>query len=187
MAVKKFEPRTAVVRIYTGDYLDRIRHLEQRALAAKEAEGDPASQALDEVPEYLTIAEEHDALVKEAEEKAAIDVQLQHIRRRTWRQLVSEHPPREGNRVDARYGVNLVTFRDALVVVDGRTKSGPDDEGIPFSTVIGPEWLTDDHLEDLSDGDFDRLFWTAFELNRGEVADPKASLVSRMTQTSDET
>ena len=178
--MSSFEPRTAVVTIYTGDYLDRIRHLERLAEAAKEAD-EGIARTLDEGAEYLRLAEEHDALVKEAE-AAAVHVRVKALPRKTWKQLVSEHPLRDGHRADGAAGVNEDTFKDALVTCHGVTESGLD-----YRTIIGPADFDDETLEELSDVDFDRIYLTAFALNRGVVATPKASLVSRMTRPSDET
>lgn len=181
-----FEPRTSVVTIFTGDYLDRIRHLEQRARAAERA-AKGTTQMLDEEPEYLRLAEEHDALVREAEE-SAVHVRVQALPRKVWTQLVSEHPPRDGNRDDTLDGVNTDTFPEALVTVVGRTKEGgPSDRGFEYRTVTEPAGLTDADLEGLASVDFTRLYVAAFRLNRGVPEDPKASLVSQMTQPKDET
>lgn len=162
------EPRMAVVTIYGGDYLDRIRHLERQAEAAR-MDTAGVTQTLDETPEYLDLARQHDELVKEAEAQA-LHVRLRALRRSEWRRLVAEHPPRDGNEGDASVGVNEEEFREALVP----------------ASIVEPE-LTLDDLDEMSDADFDRLYLTAFSLNRGTVADPKADLVSRMTRPSDET
>lgn len=163
------QPRTSVVTIYQGDYLDRIQHLERKAQAAREA-ADAAPRMNDEVPDYLRLAEEHDALVQEAEE-SAVRITLRALRRSEWKALVAEHPPRDGNKGDAAVGVNELTFKDALVP----------------ASIIEPAEFGEDDLDCLSDADYDRLYYTAFALNRGSVAAPKASLVSRMSRESDET
>lgn len=162
------EPRTATVTIYGGDYLDRIRLLERKAEAAREAASDV--RTIDEVPEYLTLAEQHDALVAEAEEKAT-HIKLRALGRREWKALVAAHPAREGNKSDESVGVNEDTFKDALVP----------------ASIAEPAGFGEDDLDALSDIDFDRLYFTAFALNRAPGGDPKAGLVSRMTQPNDET
>lgn len=159
------QPRTSTVTIYQGDYIDRIRLLERKAEAAREA-SDGAPRTLAEVPDYLTLAEQHDALVREAEE-SAVHVVVHALRRSEWKVLVAEHPARDGNKGDESVGVNEETFKDALVAASVD--------------------LTADDLDNLSDIDFDRLYFAAFALNRAPASDPKASLVSRMTQRSDET
>jgi hypothetical protein len=191
--VTTFKPRTAVVTIYTDDYLDRIRHLEQRIEAveeaidrARKAEKSSATPRLNHEDsgvgelerQHDQLFDEYEQLVAEAEAEA-VQVRLGALPRKTWRSLVTEHPPRQVGadgvteqqaRSDALSGVNDVTFKDALV---------------PMS-IVEPA-VTEDDLEALSDIDFDRLYLAAFALNRGTVADPKASPVSRLTQTSDET
>jgi hypothetical protein len=164
------QPRTATVVIFQGDYLDRIRLLEQKAQAAKDAEG-AAPRRVGSTPEYLQIAEEHDALVQEAE-ASALRIVVKALRRSEWRALVAEHPPREDNKSDASVGVNEDTFREALVP----------------ASIIEPVDFTADDLDELSDADYDRIYYTAFGLNRGAVVSPgKANLYSRLSQESDET
>lgn len=172
-----FKQRTAVVTIYPGDYLDRIRHLEARFAAAVEAEKGSAPRTNDEVPESHQIAQEHDDLVAEAEIEA-VHVRVGALPRKTWKKLVSEHPPRQPGdgvtemqaRSDALSGVNDDTFKEAVV---------------PLS-IIEPD-LTEEDLDALADIDFDRLYMAALGLNRGKVEDPKASLASRVMQMNDET
>jgi hypothetical protein len=179
MSSNTIQPRTAVVTIYGGDYLDRIRHLERLAEAAKDAADDEGPRLNSEVPEYLELARQHDDLVKEAEE-SALHVRVRALGRREWKELVAAHPPRtvEKDHVtealaksDALSGVNDDTFKDALVA----------------ASVIEPAEISADDLDQLSDIDFDRIYLTAFGLNRGTAPDPKASLVSRLTQRNDET
>lgn len=163
------EARTSVVTIYTGDYLDRIRHLEAKAEAAREA-ADGGPRRMGEIPEYVRLAEEHDALVAEAEERA-LHVKLRALGRREWKRLLDEHPPRKDNEDDAALGVNEDTFKEALVP----------------ASIVEPADLTEDDLDALSAIDFDRLYLAAFGLNRAPGGDPKANLVSRMSTPSDET
>src|SRR3546814_235718 len=168
------ERRTAVVTIYQGDILDRILHLEARAEAVKNAQDTPLMGG--DKPEYLEIAEEHDKLVAEAEE-TALHVRVQALKRSSWKALIKEHPPREGNKSDAAVGVNEDDFKDVLVPFVN--EDDPEDR-----TIVGG--LNVEDLDDLSDIDFDRIYLTAFALTRGAGATPKANLVSRMTQPSDE-
>jgi hypothetical protein len=188
------EQRTAVVTIYGGDYLDRIRDLELKAQAteeahdrAKKAEGESAESRLAvDVPDSTRLAEEHDRIVDERDalvaeaDAQALHVKLRALGRREWRDLVAAHPPRtvEKDKVskdvaasDAQSGVNDDTFKDALIA----------------ASLIGPEGVTFEDLDQLADIDYQRLYVTAFALNRGAAPDPKASPVWRLTQTSSET
>jgi hypothetical protein len=173
-----FKQRTAVVTIYPDDYLDQIRHLEAKFEAALASEKGAGPRTNDEVPESHRIAQEHDDLVREAEAQA-VHVKVGALPRKTWKKLVSEHPPRKADvdgateqqaRSDMLSGVNDETFKEVLV---------------PLS-ILEPA-ITEEDLDALADIDYDRLYLAAFGLNRGRVEDPKASLVSRLTQTSDET
>lgn len=192
-------PRIAVVTIYPGDYLDRIRLLEQRAAAAFETEKSE-TRTLAEVPKYLELAEQHDALVEEAE-SLATHLTVQALPRRIWKQLLKDHQPRTGDDVDegtqaadAKVGFNIDTFPDALVYGGHVTIDG---QPVRYGSVINPDvdpLKTDDldlyyrdDLDDLADIDFDRVYYTAYGLNRVPGTDPKASLVSQLTAKSVET
>lgn len=206
-AAAVFTPRTAVIRIYTGDYLNRIRHLEQQFEEALQAEKGTTPTA-DESQAYQ-LAQAHEQLVAEAEDHA-FDLTVQALPRRVWKQLVSEHPPRTEStqpgldhrvyRLDHLAGVNEDTFAEALVTSHGHTTGGKGTRmcpggcgeeitGYAYATIVDtPDWWDDDkHLDALSTVDFERLYLGAFRVNRGEIEDPKASLVSRMIQTSEET
>lgn len=187
-----FKTKSAVVTIYTGDYLDRIQYLEALAEADFQAK-DPMPLVNGEKPQYLTLAEEHDALVREAEQEA-VHVRVQALPRRVWQELVKLHPPRtkdtEGATdreivFDARAGVNEATFTPAFLTTNGTI----DIDGVPveFRSVVEPEGITDADLDELSSIDYQRVYLSAFALNRAAGEDPKASLVSRLTQPSSET
>jgi hypothetical protein len=188
------QSRTAEVLIYTGDYLDRIRHVEQKydaALAAHEravkAEADmprrvgtkPELAGLDE--ERQQLADEHAALVEKAEE-TAIRVKVGTVRRTKYRELADKHPPREDNKGDQALGVNALTFREDLVPAavlevteDGKTRLWSDySEGEKF-----------EFLDTLADSDFERLFGQAYGLVNGFAAGPKG-LPSPTTTRADE-
>lgn len=163
------EPRTAVVSIFQGDYLDRIRHLEQKHKAAVEAEKSGPPRMLSDLPLSASLADEHAALVAEAED-SALNITIRALSRKAWRTLVAEHPVRPDNKADEIVGVNEDTFKDALVPV----------------SIVDPK-LTDDELDQLSDAQYDSIYYTAFGLNRGTQPDPKVLPVSQPNQASDAT
>lgn len=89
-----------------------------------------------------------------------------------WHELVDAHPPRKGkdgkpDPADAQMGVNRTTFLDALV----------------RPSIVEPE-LSDEQWENfndrLSDGQFERLFWAAWNLNRSDIDVPFSRAVSTM-------
>lgn len=164
------QPRTATLTIYQGDDLARIDELHQ---AVVRAENDATTRLGHEQPAGLAEAEEHDEFVREAEQRA-VKVVVKALGRRRWRELVGEHPPREGNEADEGLGVNDETFGDALVA----------------ASVISPE-MSDgemtDFLDSLRDADFQRIYMQCFWLNRGQGEAPKASLASELTSRNAET
>lgn len=149
------DPRTAVVTIFQGDYLDRIRFIEQQHKAAVEAEKAGPPRMNDEIPESVSLAQQHKSLVAEAE-ASALNITVRALGRKAWRALVAAHPVRADNRADEIVGVNEDTFKDALVPV----------------SIVSPE-LTPDELDQLSDAQFDTIYYTAFGLNRGPQSAPK--------------
>lgn len=173
-----FEPRTATVHIYVGDYHDRLANLERRVLAAAD-NFDGRTATLDETPEHLTLAAEYDALAAEAGQHR-VEVTLQALGRRQSKELRAAHPPRVAGekgatdwqaRGDMVMGVNEETFKDDLV----------------RASVISPE-MSEDDFDNISEGAFTVLYSTALDLTYGAAEDPKAaSLVSRLTQANSET
>lgn len=160
--------RTATVDIYPGDYLARIRYLENRYEMAKRAEALAPPRMNDEIPESVEIAREHTDLVAEAE-KHKISIDLVALPRKIFKALCLEHPPREGNEDDERVGVNEETFAEALVPLSLADRSFVE------------------QLDDLSDIDFERLYNQSFHLNRTAAAAPKALRVSPPNQQNGET
>lgn len=170
-----FQPRESTVTIYQGDYLDRLRHLQQRHDAALEAEKG-ATRLLSDVPESAAIREEYDALKAEADE-TAIELSLFALGRKIWRAQVADHPPRKDHDSDEAMGVNEDTFKDVLVPLALQYPTGHD--------LHGTQQISDEELDRFSDIDFDRLYYVAFALNRAPASAPKA-LASPQSQKSDE-
>lgn len=120
-------------------------------------------------------AEAFDAFVAEAAERGT-KVEVRSIGRR-WRKIVAEHSPREKNTEDEEWGWNVATFGDAIV---------------PLCVVsIGGQTLTPEEIEaavdDMSDGDFSRVYAAAVKINTGRGPDPKASISGLLPKTSPET
>ena len=162
------QPRTSQVTIYQGDYLDNIRHLERQYEEALKSEG-KTSRMMSEVPASAALAEQHAALVAEAEE-SAVTITLRALGRKEWRALVADNPPREGNKDDEQVGVNEDSFKDPLIV----------------ASIVEPK-LSEDDLDMLSEADNDRLYLTCWSLNRLPGDSPKVLRVSPQNQPSDAT
>ena len=193
------KPRTATVTILGEDYAERIGQLaraaedarrredEQAALREQGDHDNPAQRmgqrsTSTEKPKSVRLAEEHDALVAEAEAEG-IKVVVKALGRKVWNALVAAHPPRPDNDEDEAAGVNEDTFKEALVCGGTVTIGGREE---PYRSILSPD-LSDEDLDALSAVDFDRLYITAFALNRMSGGDPKADLASRMSQQNDET
>lgn len=186
--------RYAELFIYRGSDLAKIAELRQAADAAERRHrqavdggtlkmGDAGPQAA---------KDEHDAYVAEAAERATL-VRLEALGRKQWRALLAEHEPRRVTRLvdsaqteivhedDAELGVNAETFPDALL---NYVNAARDD----MRTIVAPEFSSSgdrqDWLDDLSGGDFDRLFLTAYTLNSSLGIDPKATTYSGPSPTS---
>ncbi len=188
--------RTAEVVIYQGDDLATLTQLrneadlaERRYLDAKERNRATAlrvGDGEDLEPLEATLSEARaafDAFVDEASERAQM-VRVQALGRVRFRDIRLEHPPRkvdeeidgETRKVDhpddAHYGVNTLTFGEKLLSYVDRE----DDE---VRTIVEPTFSTEKDRrnfldEELSDGDFEQLWTTAFYLNTSTGADPKA-------------
>ena len=182
------KPRVARVTIYQGDDLARLAELDD-AVARAEVRKAAAERAVkaaenvtrtlaDEVPDATAEVEAFDAAVLERDEFAAeaeergVTVVLNALPRKTWRALVADHPPREDKDSDKQVGVNEDALAEVLV---------PKSIDHDASTITGDVGL---FLDALSDYDFDRLYVTAFALNRGAAtADPTLRLASGTSQT----
>jgi hypothetical protein len=109
-----------------------------------------------------------------AAELRGVKVVIRSLGRKTWRDIVKNHPPREGDNGDrvARYNV----------------ETAPDD--IVPACLASPALAGDDQaafLDSLTDGQFQQLAWLAHTINQGVGADPTQRLLSVSSQTSDET
>lgn len=162
------KPRTTHVLIYQGDDLETIAEL-QRAADHAERSGTPLrlGDVVEDTPEQQAL----DAFIDGAAERA-VDVELVSIGSRRFRELVEAHPPRmvgeEVHEEDAHYGVDVTSFPMALLSYregDVRTVGSPD--------ASAPE-LFEFLADEVSEGDFERLWVTAYYLNRAPGRDPKA-------------
>lgn len=180
------KPRTATIPIYQGDDSERLAEL-RMAVAIAERQAAMATNGPrrrgDDVPsdDVKAAQDAYDAFVDEAAERA-VEVIVRAIGRRRFKELVAAHPAREvdgedGKKVthpdDVEYGVNVETFAPALLTF---AESG--EEGV--RTIVGPDEVTKsptalrDFLDDeVTEGDYERIFVTAYWINRAPGSDPK--------------
>lgn len=170
------------VVLYQGDDLARIQEFVQRLRRA----GASLSTRMDDDEDAVeTIRAEYDAFIPGAVERGAT-VRVEALPGRKYRALVAEHPPRQPVRdedgkvtqawpEDYERGFNVETMADPLVVA-----CTPADQ-------FGSIGDRDAFLDDLSDGNFSRLYSAAVHVNEESGPDPKARLSSQPAQTSGET
>lgn len=195
------KPRTATIPIYQGDDAERLAELRMAVAIAERQEtqaqgprrgGDPAPSE-----DVRAAQAAYDAFVDEAAERA-VEVVVRAIGRRRFRDLVTAHPPRmvkdsKGEEVvhddDYAYGVNVETFAPALLTFVDPTSV--DDDGKPVRTVAKPEFTNSGGLrdfldDDVTDGDYERIFITAYWINRSPGSDPKELRYSPSTSATSE-
>lgn len=186
----QLKPRSATVVIYQGDDLEVLADLRRKVeIAKRHAEAASMTARAGDDDESVKAAEaNYDAAVDDAAERALV-IELRHIGKRRWRDLLVAHPPREvegedGKKVthedDAGFEVNTETFPDALVsFIDGdvRTIHALSDE------TPSPGRLRDLLDDELAEGDFERVWHTAFWLNKAPGGDPAMGKFSTGTAT----
>ena len=185
------KPRTASFLVFQGDDMPRLTELRRAAAIATEkaqAAARGPRRGGDDMPSAVTEQDAYDAFVDEAAERA-VEVTVQAIGSRRFRDLLAAHPPRmeavDGKeRVvedDREYAVNTETLPMALLMF--RDPDAPEKR-----TVIEPDVPEADLREffedECADGDFEKAWETAFWINRGEGADPRLGKYSTGTPTS---
>lgn len=142
------------------------------------AEYDAAAAALDEAERMARIeasldsggpkiaAAERVAAVRERLLAASVTFRLRAVPRSRWTQLYAEHPPRDGDAIDAATGFNRETFFDALTL-----------ESVIDPVMAAEQWQA---LADrLSSAQYDALTTAAWEVNRSGVDVPFSLAASR--------
>jgi hypothetical protein len=156
-----------------GDYPSRLNlayAAYQAACQDEQKNGPPSDLLAGEQSPADQLAAEYQALKAEAEADAAEKrrvVTLRAVGRQVWRDLKKKHPPRtEGDedtvKGDRRATVNTDTVEDDLVHV----------------SVVEPKFTSraafDEWADDLSEGEFQILVQTAWELVNVAQFDPKS-------------
>lgn len=202
------KPRSTTVVIYQGDDMERLAELNRRVLIAKRnAEQRTGTERRGDDDQSVTDAEAaYDTFVDEAAARA-LEIELHHIGRRRFRDLILEHPPRVVPRkVDAERTVGEETPAQATGPAEVEHE---DDEGWHINTetfsrallcyrdneivtIARPEFATKTDIErfiddDLADGDYDGLWQAAYFLNRSPSSDPKVLRSTLDSPSTDET
>lgn len=180
------KPRTATIPIYQGDDTERLAELRMAvAIAERQAQiaaGAPKRGGDDDPQAAVNAAQaEFDAFVDEASERA-IEVVVRAIGRRRFRDLMAEHPAREvdgpdGKKVthddDREYGVNVETFAPALLLFAEAGEDGVRTITDPAEVTKSPTVLRDFLDDEVTEGDYEKIFTVAYWINRAPGSDPK--------------
>jgi hypothetical protein len=143
-----------------------------RELARRgEDDGEPVRRRMSEPPEDLDAALV-DVRAKMDEQRAIISSGVVRIvlgalprggGRGAFRRLLTEHPPRDGDELDAQLGYNADTFGDALIqkcIVETRALAPDGTSGDP----VPNEW--DKWADEMSDGQWEEVFTACLALNK---------------------
>ena len=168
-------PRRVVVTILQGDDYASLRELE----AAVDRAAPPPGASPRIGDDLLHAAEARDAFLAAAEERA-VKVTLQVLGRTKWREILIAHPPREEHPLDGIYGYNVDDACGPII------EASIDAAGDANPNLMVP-LRRDEFLDSLPDGDYQKLWRTADEWNRGESPDPKAEMSSFVTRIFGET
>lgn len=109
----KIERRRTVVTLYQGNIKQELA--DKRAELEKALDADAAGPKRASTKSKAPIvAAEHDAMLAKAEEDA-VKVALLELPQSEYQPIADDHPPRQGEPLDAQNGVNMKTFPGALL------------------------------------------------------------------------
>jgi hypothetical protein len=175
-------PRRTVPIVLDGDLRQRIEELAYEYEALDQAaEASKADRRLGSKAKPVARLAEIEAELDSLEAQAAeVTVQLvvEGLPGTPFTALKAEHPPREGNKGDAAWGLNLATARDPLIraTLVGRRYG---DEVVPLADDFA-DWL----IGWATDWQLDKVLLAALSTSRGDDAAPLPRRRSA-TQTSD--
>lgn len=111
--------------------------------------------------------------------------QICGLPRRRWDDIGADHTPREGNGNDARLGVNVGTYFDAVAMEPGciiavTTKK----DGKPFDFDPKTDWMP--LADEMTNGQYNEFVEKFIELNRGATNVPFSKLASVVTRASEQ-
>lgn len=144
---------------------------EAKKAAAQEADAPSrqlASKALSAANKAVTAAEKALAEIQERAKSSVLEVAMDQMPKKTWREFLAAHPPREGDKIDADYGVNWDSFVGAyLEATAPQVRWQASTEPVE---VIPSEWAA--WVETISDPEYQKLAFAILELNRRVAVRP---------------
>lgn len=176
--------RETTVILFQGDDLDPIT---ERLDAVKRNAQINTPRRLGDADPLVESMGDYDTFMEGAVERA-VKLKLVALGKTKYREMLSEHPPRmvPDPDPDAEDGAEVVHEDDG----DGFNRATLGDDLIPACIAEG-QFDTDaeaaEFIEDLSDGDYSKVFSAALRLNSSLGPDPKARLSSHLEPISNET
>lgn len=162
-------PRRTVPIILDGTLRQRIEdvqyEIDRAVLATPSTEDRRLGTKSKPLPDTTVLDVQLDALYAEAAD-ATLHVLMQGVSTTAWRTLYAQHPPRENEPADQKFGANTDTIREAVVraTVLGHVETVEATEVHPLDV----DWL----LSFVSDAQMDELVDTAIAVCRGDVKVP---------------
>lgn len=158
-------------------YLDQGVVAEVEALERQRDAVGSAPATLEGSPK-LEIDRQIDALKAQMAD-SSIEIRFRALPRTKYTQLMKQHPPREGDKFDARMGFDTDTFFATLI---RESHVAPDLDDDDWRDLLGDG--TAEHPGVLSTGQFDKLAWSAYGVNRRDVDVPFSPADSQRLATS---
>lgn len=149
--------------------LDAVEEAKKAAAQEAEAPGRQlASKALSAAHKAVTAAEKALAEIQERAKSSVLEVVIDQMAKKTWREFQAAHPPREGDKIDNDYNINWDSFVGAyLEQVPPPVRWQQSAEPVE---VIPSEWAA--WVETISDPEYQKLAFAILELNRRVAVRP---------------
>lgn len=144
---------------------------EAKKAAAQEADAPSrqlASKALSAANKAVTAAEKALAEIQERAKSSVLEVVIDQMPKKSWREFEAAYPPREDDKIDELYTINWDAFLGAYLEQKPPQvrwqQSGEPVEVIPSEW---PAWV-----ETISDPEYQKLCFAILNLNRQKAARP---------------
>lgn len=161
-------PEAGVPLVLRGDLALRHEHLEAELAAAEEADRTGSDFPGAGGGRARKVAEQIRDLEAEMRDHTHVFA-LRALPRQQFRDLVEAHPPRDENKDDQAFAVNMATFPVPLIAASCT------------DPVMTPEQV-DQLLEVLTEGQMLELYSAALHLNRARVDVPKSFAASEVLE-----
>lgn len=171
----RIERRRQVVTLFQGNYEAELADLMERAMSALRDE-ETGQRRASSRSTANALAREFDAKTAEAEE-TAVRVPVWALRYDQMQDIEDEHPARDGDTTDQRFGVNMRTFPKALLeasLVDPTTTSDLGEIKTKGAAILADL--------DVRKAHYKKLETAAWTVNVGDDNIPKESLTLLLKQ-----